>query len=191
METPAAALKKTTAAEKSISLAYMKASIRSLLLALCISAALLQNYGCNKAADNAQLNTKTNPPDSPDSSAKVTATRNCIDSLVGVYYGYGTRGEDIFPFGGPEQHYMDSGPDTIWVVKNGTSGVYVRSSRMNRGDGFMFDSSQAMYHDSRSSSIETSEAWLRFLPAKDSIFYSYRFEAHGDHGILSFSAGAK
>lgn len=157
--------------------------LRNLLFTLCTAAALIQAYGCSKAGNDNPPNTVT----TPQVKSTATASANCVDSMVGTYYGRGNRWGTEW-INGSRHDFSYDGPDTLWVTKSGPDGVSIYSSRIARSDYFVFDSSKTMISYG-SINYERTESTLDYFPLKDSLIYHYGYQGSNEGTFCSFVGG--
>jgi len=149
---------------------------------LLICAILMALSSCNKGND--QISAKSTP-DSTQVGTAQNISPNCVDSMVGTYYGRTIRWGSEWS-NGTLHHFSYDDPDTLFVSKSGPDGISVSSKKIPRGDHFVFDSSQTMTAIGYIN-FERCESTLDYVAYQDSVRYSFSFVGSNEGLMCGFS----
>jgi hypothetical protein len=135
---------------------------------LCFGTIVLSNiYGCNKASDPVATQA---PVDS--AGTKTSASKNCIDSVLGTYYGHTEAHDEVWYHGNHSTLRNYSGPGFMTVSKVDSNTIKVLSTNfLGPTNYFTFDTSGVLY--------SKHGAFLTLKPSDDSVGYDWDYE-YGD-----------
>lgn len=135
-----------------------------LAITTCFICAIAFGISCKKTGGD-------DPKPEPVDSSTKQASRNCIDSVIGTYYGWTEAHNREYYEGKLTTNYNYNGADTVELIKFNDSTIAVSGQHLyGPSSQFVFDTSGEMDFYFSGASYQ-----LHVNPYKDSADFTFRF----------------